>query len=61
MQCRPPGSFSEAGSEVRGVMCEEASVERPGFDVLAAADTYADDGVLESKSSSIICLKVASG
>ena len=52
---RPPGSFSEAGSEVRRVLCEEASVERPGFEVLAAADTHADDsGVLESRSSSII-------
>ena len=56
---RPPGSFSEAGSEVRRVMCEEASVERPGFDVLAAAYTHADDGVLESRCSSIVCLKVA--
>ena len=57
---RPPGSFSEAGSEVRRVVCEEASVERPGFEVLAAANTHADDsGVLESRSSSIICSKVA--
>lgn len=55
---RPPGSVVEAGDEVRRVMCEEASMERPGFDVLAAADTHADDGVLESRSSSIICLKL---
>ena len=53
---RPPGSLVEAGGEVRRVVCEEASVERPGFDVLAAADTHADDGVLESGSSSIIWL-----
>ena len=52
---RPPGSFSEAGSEVRRVVCEEASMEGPGFEVLAAADTHADDSsVLESRSSSII-------
>lgn len=56
MEGRPPGSFSEAGSGVRRVVCEEASVERPGFEVLAAADTHADDGVLESRSSSIIWL-----
>ena len=62
VECGPPGSVVEAGNEERRVVCEEASMERPGFEVLAAADTHADDsGVLESRCWSIICLKAADG